>query len=318
MPNLLCTVPKPCCNLVFIKERKCFVVGVKSKSSKTWWNQAKEARNLQVVKSRQQNKPKVNTSRPKPQSVDSQSSQDERLARPADNTQHANVDRKVQLVQRRGCKLLQQKETVKETFHDSDATVIEQSEEEGVSTPNSRGEHAEGPYPAEEASIANGTLDNTAEPPNLTSHELRYNETSRVQGSSHDDTIVAQKERGTAEAEQKKNNNQSTSPKIRTRRTLFQEEEMCDDSDATVCEPNKKNDVCPPLGSHRSTVAEGPAQVSCEDDQSQTEDERESQSLLQPLPMSNIMHDLDNHSPGRKTKDGKKTKWIEVEKKRRS
>ncbi|XP_075876311.1 uncharacterized protein LOC142884506 [Nelusetta ayraudi] len=42
-----------------VVERKCFLVGVKAKSSKTWWNQAKEPRNGQVVKSRQQKESKT-------------------------------------------------------------------------------------------------------------------------------------------------------------------------------------------------------------------------------------------------------------------
>lgn len=87
------------------------------------------------------------------------------------------------------------------------------------------------------------------------------------------------------------------------RRTLFQqkaqEEEMSNDSDATVCEPHVGESVSPPNDKESSTTAAEPQpDVLCVDDQSQTgqrEDEPESPSFLQQLP--DIVNDVNNDSP---------------------
>lgn len=87
------------------------------------------------------------------------------------------------------------------------------------------------------------------------------------------------------------------------RRTLYQqktqEEEMSDDSDATVCEPHVGESVSPPNGKESPTTAAEPQpEVLCADDQSetgQTEDEPESPTFLQQLP--DIVNDVNNDSP---------------------
>lgn len=87
------------------------------------------------------------------------------------------------------------------------------------------------------------------------------------------------------------------------RRTLFQqktqEEEMSEDSDATVCEPHVGESVSPPNDKESPTTAAEPQpDILCADDQSQTgqtEDEPESPSFLQQNP--GIVNDVNNDSP---------------------
>lgn len=237
--------------------------------------------------------------------MDSLSSDDESLACPAINRTQTKRDTRRKVVFKHKSKRLQQNTCEDETCNDSDSTFIE---EQSVSMQNIRKETAkgptkvfgpEGPNPTNAANIVNATLDNIKEPPiHLTSHQLQSNETSLVHGSSHDDTVVAQKNRGPAEAKQQKKKNDR---KTIERKTLFQqksqEEEMCYNSHATDCESGEEETVHPLLSIDPSTAAGGPAQVLGAGDQSQTEEEPESQSLLQSFPMSTIMHKVDTVSP---------------------
>lgn len=187
-----------------------------------------------------------------------------------------------------------------------------------------RQEEPEGPHLTEVPKTreqATSLLDNTSQPPIcLTGDEVDYG-INWVQGSSKDAAVVAHKDRDTPVAKpKKKTENKSSTQNISHRRTLFQEEaleeEMPDDYDAKVSEPNEEESVSPPNSNDLSTATEHPTQLLHADDQSQpglTEGKSESPGFPQNLPTS-FIHDINNDSLCRKNKDKRKKKRKKVDK----